>query len=252
MSLVATRWLVSFGVCSVLAQAGAAHAFSDPASFQLSPVAAGGGGRFFTGSPADGYTCKVCHEGADAPSATVLGLPLSGYRPGVSYELTVQWPEQQKKIALALELTDSRGRSAGSVRLPPQNEIEAPEFCDPESDQILAAQLSELPDTRQIISVPDCGSKRVRFLWIAPETDVGPVWFAGSMVTSDGEGDPFHDGVTDFGRIIHSPAIASNTTAQCSVRAGRVAGTASGWLSVIALVLSMIRARSFRRRGRHT
>lgn len=253
MSLVVTRWLVSFGVCVVLAQAGAAHAFSDPASFQLSPVAAGGGGRFFTGSPADGYTCKACHEGAQEPNAKVLGLPLSGYRPGASYEVTVQWPEQQSRIALALELTDGRGMSAGSVRLPPQNEIEAPEFCDPQSEQILAAQLSELPDARQIISVPDCGSKRVRFLWTAPEADVGPVWFAGSMVASDGEGDPFHDGVTDFGRIIYSPAIASNTTARCSVNAGRVAGTAPSWLSVSALVILSLCSslvRGFRRRAR--
>ena len=37
---------------------GSAHAFSDPVSFNLTPIAAGGGGRYFTGSPSDGYTCR--------------------------------------------------------------------------------------------------------------------------------------------------------------------------------------------------
>jgi hypothetical protein len=42
------------------------HAFSDPARFGKYPEEegglGGGGGRFFTGSPADGYGCSVCHK----------------------------------------------------------------------------------------------------------------------------------------------------------------------------------------------
>jgi hypothetical protein len=216
-------------------------------------VVGGGGGRFFTGSPADGFTCKACHEGGASPKVSVLGLPLSGYRPGASYEVTVQWSEPFQKISLALELTDRRGAAIGSVHLPPQDEIEAPEFCDPESDELLAAQLNKLPDGRQIITVPDCGASRVRFLWIAPELDLGPAWFAGSMVSSDGESDPLHDGVTDFARIIGSPAVVSNTRAQCSVAGGHIAGSAWSWLSLIAFVATIrcaIMLRSTRRRKR--
>jgi hypothetical protein len=74
-----------------------------------------------------------------------------------------------------------------------------------------------MTEGREVVNLPECGSKSLRFLWTAPMTDVGPVWFSGSMVQSDGETDPYHDGVTDFGRIIGSPAVASKTSGECSV-----------------------------------
>src|ERR1700712_2747661 len=193
------RWqllaAVSCGLCS---PAASASAFSDTFSYNLSPVVAGGGGRFFTGSPADSYTCKACHSGGSAPKAKIDGLPLAGYRPGARYEIMVSWPGPTSKISRGLELTDAQGNAAGSLGLPPMQEVQGAEFCEPATDKLLAAQLNELPSGRQIINVPDCGSKRVRFLWTAPASDIGQVWFAGSMVSSDGETDPYHDGVTDF------------------------------------------------------
>jgi hypothetical protein len=120
-------------------------------------------------------------------------------------------------MSLALELTDDTGKLAGSLQLPPEGEIQAPEFCEPAADAILAASLTDTADRRELISVPDCGSQRLRFLWTAPLSDLGRVWFSGSAVSSDGEGDTEHDGVTDFGRVIDSPAVASSTSAQCGV-----------------------------------
>jgi hypothetical protein len=200
------------------------RAFSDPASFGLAALAAGGGGRFFTGSPADGYTCKACHEGGPEPKVSVLGLPLAGYRPGMSYEISVIWPSQVEKFGAAIEVTDMRGQPAGSLQLPSAGEAQPPEFCEPASEQVLAAVISQAPNQRQVIQLPDCGARRIRFLWTAPRMDSGPVWFAGSAVWSDGEADPYHDGVTDFGRVLASPAVSSVATQNCSVSVVRAPG----------------------------
>lgn len=231
--------------CALFAP-GSAHAFSDPTMFDKLPLAAGGGGRFFTGSPADGYTCKVCHTGGSEPKLNVTGLPLGGYKPGVRYEVVVNWPSTLDKMSLALELTDQKGKLAGSLQLPPEGEIQSPEFCDPAADMILAASITETT-SRQLINVPDCGSKRLRFLWTAPTTDVGPVWFSGAAVHSDGEGDTKNDGVTDFGRVIDSPAIASTTSAQCSVRAPGKHGDRA-FAAALALLAGLLWVRRSRRR----
>jgi hypothetical protein len=215
-------------------------AFSDPGSFAQLPYAAGGGGRYFTGSPADGFTCKVCHAGGAEPKLEVSGLPPGGYYiPGGRYEIIVAWPAVVEKFGAALELTDLQGRTAGSLRLPPTSEIQAPEFCEPASDAILAASIEGEAIGRQVINVPDCGSRRLRFLWTAPAVDVGTVWFSGSSVWSDGQGDEYHDGVTDFGQVIASSAgaaVASHTTAGCSLvmrpdaRRGTWSASAALWL----------------------
>jgi hypothetical protein len=252
MKRTASSWLVLALLCAVaLVPTRTAHAFSDPFSFNLTPIVAGGGGRFFTGSPADSYTCKTCHSGGTSPKVSVLGLPLSGYRPGGRYEISIRWPAQFTKMSLAVELTDAQGKVAGELLLPPPEETLDDEFCEPASEKILAAQLAETEEGRQIINVPDCGSKSVRFLWTAPSTNVGQVWFAGSSVLSDGESDPFHDGVTDFGRIIGKPAVASETTGECSVaRVAAQGGGAALWFLAVAGMLC-VRQHSRKRRTKH-
>ena len=242
MSRLRSHQLLAALLCVL--PAASAQAFSDPSSFNLTPVAAGGGGRFFTGAPGDGYTCKTCHSGGPSPKASVLGLPLSGYRPGSRYEVSVRWPAELTKISLAVELTDDQGKAAGSLLLPPEGEVQSGELCEPVAEQVVAAQLNVLAG-RQIINVPDCGSKSVRFLWTAPASDIGPVRFAGAMVLSDGESDPFHDGVTDFGRIIDSPALASETQGECSVRRVGARGSLV-WLAMFGAAAVLC---SRRRRG---
>jgi hypothetical protein len=220
MKLRGASWYASAAAigCTIVLSAAPVSAFSDPASFASVTLAAGGGGRFFTGSPADGYTCKVCHDGGPQPKVTVLGLPLEGYRPSARYEITVSWPDEVEKIAAALELTDARGIGAGTVQLPPEGEILPPEFCAPATDAVLAATISAAPNQREVINLPDCGAKRIRLLWTAPPADVGPVWFAGSSVWSDGEADPYNDGATDFARVLAAPAVTSVATQSCAVR----------------------------------
>jgi hypothetical protein len=207
------------------------HAFSDPANFAMPAQNAGGGGRYFTGSPADGYTCKACHEGGQEPQLLITGLPPNGYLPGQAYEIIVAWPIYVDKFSAAVEFNDMQRRPAGSLRLPPLNEMQAPEFCEPASDQIPAASLNDGGMGRQVITIPDCGAKRLRFLWTAPTSDVGQVWFAGSAVASNGMGDTQGDGVSDFGRAIASEgggaASAGSATTGCSAVFGR---ERSGWL----------------------
>ncbi|HKU44855.1 MAG TPA: hypothetical protein VJR89_42140, partial [Polyangiales bacterium] len=213
----AVRWAAPALLLVALLAPRAALAFSDPLTFARKPLAAGGGGRWFTGSPADGFSCNVCHEGGPQPALNITGLPAAGYQPAARYEVVVSWDAGIEKFACALELTDQAGRSAGTLRLPPEDEQQAPELCEPATDGILAASLTEASGGRQIINVPDCGAKRLRFLWTAPASDIGPVWFAGSAVWSDGQADPYHDGVTDFGRVLSADGVASVTTAGCSV-----------------------------------
>jgi hypothetical protein len=241
--------LAAFG--GSLSLAPSAFAFSDPASFALTPLAAGGGGLYFTGSPADGYTCKVCHSGGPEPSLLLRGLPMAGYQPRSRYEVVVEWPADVDKLALALELTDPLGKPAGSVELPPDAEIEPSEYCEPANEKVFAATITELADHRQVINLPDCGTKRLRFLWSAPASDVGPVWFAGSAVWSDAMGDTQHDGVTDFGRVLaspSSPALASMTASGCSVIAPTARTRAPRW-SVFGWFGSLCLLRFTRRRS---
>ena len=243
----ATMWIGGvFGVSLVLGS-GSALAFSDPPTFDKPPLAAGGGGRHFTGSPADGYTCKVCHSGGVEPQLTITGLPIAGYRPGARYEVVVSWRSEFDHMSLALELTDAKGKRAGEVQLPPEAEILPPEFCEPAADGVLATVLTQT-DERQVLNLPECGAKRVRFLWTAPKTDAGSVWFSGSAVSSDGESDTAHDGVTDFGRIIDSPAIASSTTGQCSVGPR---GPHAGHSHLGSWLLAVLAGVAWRRRSAH-
>jgi hypothetical protein len=242
----ARRTGVGFAIAAVAALClpSQSRAFSDPSTFDQSAVAAGGGERHFTGSPADGYSCQVCHDGGREPSLRVTGLPLSGYEPGASYEIVVAFGAADK-IATALEFTDERGRVAGSLRLPEEPEIQPKEYCEPATDKILAASLTELASGRQIIHVPDCGARQVRFLWTAPRAAQHTIWFSGAAVQSDGEADAYHDGVTEYGRVLSASGTASNwTAAACSAAPGGASGalTLTTW-SVALLAFGRRRRR---------
>lgn len=237
-------------VCAAIAAAPPrALAFSDPATFETDVAEGGGGGRFFTGSPADGYTCKVCHGGAPSPDVQISGLPLDGYKPGNAYEITIDWPDQLENVALALELDDASGKAAGRLRLPPQDELFEPERCVPVGAGIAAGQLIDM-DGRTILEVPNCGAQRVRFLWVAPAQDHGAVWFAGSLVRADGMSDVAGDGVTNFTGVLASPsqsAEARALSAGCST--ARAASDRGGSLAAGVLLITALRRRH-RRAGR--
>ena len=73
-----------------------ARAFSSPEAYPEAAIDGGGGGRWFTGSAAEGFGCGVCHSAAPGQRhfpLYVSGLPAAGYEPRARYEILLSWPE---------------------------------------------------------------------------------------------------------------------------------------------------------------
>jgi hypothetical protein len=95
-----------------------------------------GAGRYFTGSPADGYSCEVCHSATPNYSFPLAhkGLPLDGYVPGEQYKIEITWPEATNAYAMAqtqglnpvttllAEFVAEDGGPAGTVAFPNKSE----------------------------------------------------------------------------------------------------------------------------------
>lgn len=85
-----------FALLACAFAASSAHAYSSPDAYAELPAKGGGGGRWFSGSPADGYSCSVCHsslEGQRQFPLYVTGLPLEGYTVQEAREVVISWPE---------------------------------------------------------------------------------------------------------------------------------------------------------------
>jgi hypothetical protein len=103
----------------------------------------GTAGRWFTGSPADGYTCSVCHEGAPGWPVNVTGLPSDGYETGKVYNLRIVWNEFRAReiqllaasptadpvMGLVTELISEDGTGAGTIELAELPDVSANEKC---------------------------------------------------------------------------------------------------------------------------
>lgn len=226
-----------------------ALAYSDAVQFALDPLEAGGGGRFYTSSPADGYGCDSCHTGAESPDMHIEGLP-TRYVIGATYELTVHWPRSLEHAAATLELTDEEGRGAGTLALPPISEQEAAELCEPASDGVLAAELYDAARGRTIAATADCGAFQLRVQWTAPERSAGPVWLAASVLASNHDGDVTGDGVTVFAQPIpaYGDGQATDAGAGCSsIPIGTRTDLSWVWsagMLVLVLARRTVRARS--------
>lgn len=245
--------LIALALASALSP-GAAHAFSDPTLFGLPPTEAGGGGRYFTGSPSDGYTCSACHAGAEGPELRVLGLPLRGYTPGRAYEITIDWSAAITHVSLSVELTDELGAGVGTIRLPPESELPSSERCLPETGGMGAGFLQNADLQRTIVSVMDeCGARQLRFLWTAPLEDRGPVWFSGAVVRANDDDNVSGDGVTSITHVLSSPSSSAEAAAingGCS-SVGDLPPTATrAGVSLLLLSLAALRFRTRRSRRR--
>ena len=122
----------AIGVLMVLATNGSssrARAYSDWELFGLETTLGGGGRRYFTGSPVDGYSCAVCHQGGTEPHVQVTGLPLTGYVPGQMYDVEVSWSDPKVPHALQLELVTKGGVSPGVVLVPDGPALDPRERC---------------------------------------------------------------------------------------------------------------------------
>jgi hypothetical protein len=188
--------LMTIGVCLQLP--APARAFSDPQAY-ADPVDLGGGaGRWFTGSSADGYGCDVCHTGAAGADLTISGLPIAGFVSGRSYEVTVTWPVSVPHLALVAEFSDEQRRGAGTIALPRPEALKPDELCGAELAGELPAQVHDADSGRKLVSVIDCGARKLRFQWTPPPppSAAGPLWFNVGFVSSNQDAAPTGDGVT--------------------------------------------------------
>lgn len=224
------------------------RAYGDVFRFTDDAAHGGGAGRWFTGSPHDGYGCDVCHSPTDAVQVLVQGLP-EVYQPGATYDLSVSWPATSLNTTGLVELTDVLGGGAGVVSLPEQ--LTPAESCQPldlntPAGIVLSGPDLPIAENRQIVAMQDCGGNMLHWRWTAPAIDVGPVFFAGGVVAPDRRMDAAGDHVTRLFKTIGSPAqmhYQAALTGGCSVR--RVSGSPAvfaGFLTFLALR---------RRRSRH-
>jgi hypothetical protein len=222
-----------------------AQAYSDGAAFATPVLEAGGGGRFYTGSPAEGYGCETCHEGGEAPTIKLDGLP-TRYVPRATYELRLTWPAALEHAAAALELTDEQGAGAGSLALPAADSYLDEESCEPKEVGLLASQLYAADRDRTIAATPDCGASMLRVQWTAPARSVGPIWLAGSVLASNHDGNFTGDGVRNIARVLPAfgaakPEVVSEGGGCSSVGSASAHGDAVV-LSLVTLLLWLRRS----------
>lgn len=235
--LVAVIWLSALLLVSVVS-ASRAYAFSEPRSYDDGANHGGGGGRWFTSSPAEGFGCSVCHTGGGKPKLQIMGLPSDGYQPASTYEVTLAWPEfaereralravpdvEPPSMGLIAELVSESGYGAGRLELidsalVPSEQCRVPGVSSSELYQVrpgeLAKQRPELCDAndlgqRCLLAVVSCGAAQVRFRWSTPQQSVGPVWFSAGFVTTDSiNGSPAGDGVLE----VASPMLPASSSA---------------------------------------
>jgi hypothetical protein len=119
---------------------GPARAFSSPGAYIEPPSSGGGGGRWFTGSPADGFGCSVCHSAAPGERHFpfyVAGLPIDGYQLVGKREIVMSWPEFAQRwtelrpdptaaaipnapspaVGLVAELVAESGKGSGTIEI---------------------------------------------------------------------------------------------------------------------------------------
>jgi hypothetical protein len=243
-------------IAAVLAAwpAGTARAFSSPAAYMDGVDLGGGGGRWFTGSSADGYGCDVCHEGAPGPELAVVGLPLDGFVPGTPYEVVVTWPPLVQHVALVAEFTDEQRRGAGTLELPRFDPMTPPfERCSGEEEGFPSSEFFTADAGRQFVTVVDCGARMLRFKWTAPALVPGTVWFNLGFVASNDDVLPGGDGVTLVGMPLppSGTALATRSVAQGSCSAMRPDAESTSRSAPLVLLAALIAVRH-RSRSRRT
>lgn len=255
----ALPWLL---LVPLMAATQVARAYSSFADYARSIEEGGGGGKFFTGTPADGYTCDVCHTGGAPAKLDVVGLPSAGYVPGQTYEIAFAWP-MAPHIALMVELTDDSGTTAGTPSLVPYAQWTEAEKCAqdafPAADICRAGAAAgccrELDATRDACSFPgersmfwmlECGARAARFHWTAPLQPVD-IWFSASIVSSSTGNDAAGDGVT-LKRQLLRPASSSSPRVGAVGSCQLQLGGSSSLLGAALMCLLVLGVRSRRRR----
>jgi len=271
--------------------AGGARAYSTPDVFIEPPGAGGGGGRWFSGSPADGYSCTVCHssvEGQRQFPLYVTGLPLEGYTLAEAREVVLSWPEFGQRwgelipdpmaplvpgapvpsMSMVAELVAESGKASGTIEIrgATATALEKCEVKRPNLEPRLGLSLYQVragvppflvkPDAngtlrcearhlgqRCIIALSSCGARQARFIWTAPMTQEGAIWFSAGLVTSEQRsGTPESDSVYE----VSIPMVQAGSSTKryqetlrgtCAVASvGARSRSAHAWASALALL----------------
>jgi len=213
-----------------------AHAFSSSSRF-AAPVSGletgawgGGGGRWFTGSPGDGYACAVCHGDREGPF-TVEGIP-EVFEPGMEYVFEIAWPEDENG-AVALEVVDASGRPAGSLVI----EDDAPEArCPADSPATQAWPVGE----REVVLTEACGARYQRVRWTAPTEGLEAFVYAAGVI-GNRSGDPTGDATLTARFAMSRVGAPTPEAGSVSCATG---GTSAGAWCAFGMLLLMRRRRS--------
>jgi hypothetical protein len=229
-----SRLPIAIGVALVCATLHArVRAYADPNLYADSVMNGGGGGRWFTGSSADGYGCDVCHTGRAGPDLAISGLPIGGFIPGAHYEVAVGWP-LGAQLALVAEFTDEQKQGAGTITARDADALELYERCSiEEGEGAPPFALYDAEGGRKLFTIIDCGAQSTRFRWTAPIAVNGPVWFNLGFVAADEDASPAGDGVT----LVETSLQAVGATMEprvvaqgCDAIAAGARGRAGWWM----------------------
>lgn len=221
----------------------AVHAFSEPLLYSEDPMSGGGGGRFFTGSPLDAYSCAVCHQGAEPPTVRLTGFPTS-FVPGKAYDISLTWTHPAAPHALNLEIVDEEGRAAGELALPAPESLTADDRCTFTEDELLKdtpASYLVASETRRIVGVRACGARSLRFVFTAPRTS--KVALTAAVVRADESEDVSGDGVLELRQIAYR-------SGEPVPSAGCAVGTSNRAVGPWSVVWALLGAQLLRRRQR--
>ncbi len=220
---------------AVLVLPATAQAFSDKTLFAADVSTGGGGGRYFTGSRADGYACSVCHEGAPAPDIVIDGLP-EKLEPGTRYELVLHWDRPEVPVALQLELATPTGAQP-SVEVTPAAMLPAESRCESRADGLPAVYTFDV-GMRRVVGVEGCGASSVAVSFVATGE---PIDLAIAAVRSDASETAAGDGTFER-RITLGQRVVASGSGGCSTSDGR-GNDSSGWCVVASVVLIFGRRR---------
>lgn len=168
MSIGSALGQLGLWAATLLALPGQALAFSAPSVYAGEAEDGGGGGRWFTGSPAEGFACSACHTGVtddDAYPLTINGVPFKGYELGQTYGIVLDWPEfaarwsqlrpdpsirpavgESPAVGLLAEFVPESGQASGTVEIL-ATVTQGPQLCEmsrPTSKPRLGASLFQV------------------------------------------------------------------------------------------------------------
>lgn len=250
------RWAWTAGF-STLLLAVPARAYVNPERFAVAVEQGGGGERFFTGSPADGYTCAVCHAPHEPVPLTVAGLPMPTYVPGATYAIVFDWPDNLPSVALNLEVTDTAGAPAGTLALRAVADIPLAERCSEDGSRT-GVELIQTTTGRTVWTVAECGQHQATAIWQAPSAPplglggkLPAIRISGSLLASNHDQKVEGDRVTDFAWLIPAansvspPPQTVYAQTQCAAYApGSRTGPSPRWWLLLWLVAIRYRPRT--------